>query len=399
VIGSEAKKNNNGVMLIASLHARWLMVLPVLGLSLALVGASSAANTIAVPAPTGVYKVGTTVVRLVGKPDSLHLAGSGPRELLVRVWYPTYIRQGCRPAPYADPKVWAYVSQIAGLELPKVRTNSCQNAPVMNRAFPVIVLTHGYTGMFTDYTFLSEDLASRGYLVVSIGHTYESTALEFPDGRLVTSVFGSQFSPAGLRDDVRSLLLARSMRLADLNLVLDELKRLNSTGSLAGSFDLSRVGVVGHSLGGEVAISMLEKDSRLNAAIILDADISAASTKGTDKPLFLLAAGRQQWKTRECELWRNLAGPRLVVNLRGAEHLTVSDAIWLRRAVPQLNARSGAMPIETTISAIREYVAAFFGANLRHEPLRSLLNGSTTRFSGAMVTTQNQPLCGETVSR
>jgi predicted dienelactone hydrolase len=370
-----------------------------LGLSLAVVEASSAANTIAVPAPTGMYKVGTTVVRLVGNGDNLRVARDDRRELLVRVWYPTYIRDGCRPAPYADPKVWAYVAQIAGVELPQVRTNSCQNAPVMNRAFPVIVLTHGYTGMFTDYTFLSEDLASRGYLVISIGHTYESTAVELPDGRLVTSIFGSQFSPAGIRDDIRSLRLARSMRLTDLKLVLNELTTLNSTGSLAGSFDLSRVAVLGHSLGGEVAISMLQRDKRLNAAIALDADISAASAKGTDKPLFLLAAGRQQWKSHECELWRNLTGPRLVVNLRGAEHLTLSDAVWLRRAVPQLNARSGTMSIETTISAIREYVAAFLATNLRHEPRRSLLNSATTRFSGAALTTQSQPLCGEAVGR
>jgi len=280
-----------------------------------------------------------------------------------------------------------------------VRTNSCQNAPVMNRALPVVVLTPGYTGMFTDYTFLSEDLASRGYLVVAIGHTYESTAVEFPDGHLVTSAFGSQFSRAGLRDDLRSIQLARSIRLTDLNLVLNELPKLNGAGPLRGSFDLSRVAAVGHSLGGEVAIYMLERDARLKAAIALDAEFSASSATGTDKPVLVLAAGRQQWSPRECELWRNLSGPRLVVNLRGAEHLALSDALWLRRVVPQLNAHSGAMPIETTISAIREYVAAFLGNNLRYEPGKSLLRGASARFSGAAVTTQNQPLCGEPVSR
>ncbi|HKT11490.1 MAG TPA: alpha/beta fold hydrolase [Terriglobia bacterium] len=393
-------ESDKKVTRIAALRASWLRAVVVLGLGWAVMSPALAANnTIAVPAPTGVYKVGTTVVRLVGKTDNQHLANAGPHELLVRVWYPTYIRQGCRPAPYADPNIWAYVSQIAGLELPQVRTNSCQNAPVMNRAFPVIVLTHGYTGMFTDYTFLSEDLASRGYLVVSVGHTYESTAVQFPSGRLVTSVFGSQFSRAGVRDDSRSLRLARSMRLADLKLVLDELTRLNTIDPLAGSLDLTRIAVIGHSLGGEVALSTLERDARLKAAVALDADFSAASAMGTNEPVLLVTAGRQQWRTRECELWRNLAGPRLLVNLRGAEHLALSDALWLRRAVPQLNARSGAMPIETTISAIREYVAAFLDSNLRHEPRRSLLNGASARFTGAAVTGQNQALCGEVVSR
>jgi hypothetical protein len=144
---------------------------------------------------------------------------------------------------------------------------------------------------------------------------------------------------------------------------------------------------------------MLERDVRLKAAIALDAEFSASSAMGTDKPVLVLAAGRQQWRPRECELWRNLSGPRLVVNFRGAEHLALSDALWLRITVPQLNGRSGAMSIETTISAIREYVAAFLGTNLRHEPRRPLLSGASARFSGAAVTTQNQPLCGEPVSR
>src|SRR5437868_115786 len=290
-----------------SSQSRWLAALFVLAVILVASPSSFAGTAIAVPAPTGLYKVGTTVVRLVGSDDP-YLTNHKPRELPVRLWYPTYIRQGCRQAPYADSEVWNYVSEIAGVELPQVRTNSCLNAPVMNRAFPVVVLTHGFTGMFTDYSFLSEELASRGYLVASIGHTYESTAVQFPDGRLVTSLFGSQFSPAGLRDDTRSLLRARSVRLADLNLVLDELPRLNTTGALAGSLDLSRVAVIGHSLGGETALMLLQRDARVKAAVVLDAHLSATSVLGTDKPVFVLAAGRREWTPRECELWHNLAG-------------------------------------------------------------------------------------------
>jgi len=41
-----------------------------------------------------------------------------------------------------------------------------------------VIFTHGYIGTFTDYAFLFEDLASRGYVVASIDHTYEATALE-----------------------------------------------------------------------------------------------------------------------------------------------------------------------------------------------------------------------------
>src|SRR5690349_5599258 len=95
-----------------SSQTRWLVALFVLALG-DLVASPTlfAGATIAVPAPTGVYKVGTTVVRLVGSDDP-YLTNHKPRELIVRFWYPTYIRQGCRQAPYTDTKVWNYVSEI-----------------------------------------------------------------------------------------------------------------------------------------------------------------------------------------------------------------------------------------------------------------------------------------------
>ena len=65
----------------------------------------------------------------------------------------------------------------------------------------MLIFSHGYTGTFTDSTFLFEDLASRGYVVVSIAHASDNTAVEFPDGRLTTSVFGSYLNGDSLRSD------------------------------------------------------------------------------------------------------------------------------------------------------------------------------------------------------
>jgi len=47
-----------------------------------------------------------------------------------------------------------------GVPLPEVKTNSCEDAIVASGAHPVVVFTPGYTGTFTDYTFLFEDLAA-----------------------------------------------------------------------------------------------------------------------------------------------------------------------------------------------------------------------------------------------
>ena len=47
--------------------------------------------------------------------------------------------------------------------------------------------------------------------------------------------------------------------------------------------------------------------------------------------VLILAMGREQWSEDECRLWSDLRGPRLAVNLKGAEHVTPSDAVWLAK--------------------------------------------------------------------
>ncbi len=365
--------------------------------SAATLAASGKTQSSSVPAPTGASQVGTLWQRLVNvSRNDPFLENGAKRELMVRFWYPA--AQGtCTPANYASPKVWAYLSQIAGFPLPKIKTNSCLHSAVAPGIHPVIVFSPGFTGMLTDSTFLFEELASRGYVVASIAHTHESTAVEFPDGRLSASAFGSYLAPQTLRADIDSLALVRSARLADVKFVLDELWRLDTTlgGPFHNKLDLTRIGVMGHSLGGEVALSILQHESRVRAAVWIDGVISDESATGTAKPVLLLAAGREQWNQNECRLWSNLRGIRVAVNLRGAEHLTPSDAVWLGRAIPGMAVAGGAAGSARTIAAIRNHVTAFFDSTLRDRPFNPLLTGLTLDNRAVTVTTATQRLCHE----
>jgi len=363
------------------------------GLSGAPVRSALAAYPIsAVPSPTGPRSVGTRVMNLVDSTrNDPFLANGAKRELLVRFWYPASLNQGCDPAEYTSPRVWNYFSELVGIPLPDVRTNSCWNAPVTDGAHPVVVFTHGYTGTFTDYTFIFEDLASRGYVVASVDHTYEATAVEFPDGRFVKSLVGSHFGDTWRLDD-QTLAFALSVRLADLHFVVNELGRLNAKvdGVFAGKLDTSRIALMGHSLGGEATISGMQ-ETRFRAGVLLDGVLSDESVPGTDKAILILAAGRDQWSKDECRLWSNLRGPRFAVNLKGAEHITPTDAVWLARGA----IRTSAMGPDKTIAAVRDYIAGFLDANLVGKPSDPLLAGPSAEYPAAAVTTQKQLLCGE----
>jgi dienelactone hydrolase len=253
-----------------------------------------------------------------------------------------------------------------------------------------VVFTHGYTGTFTDYTFLFEDLASRGYVVASVNHTNEATAVEFPDGRFVKSLFGSHLGNTW-RTNEEAYTSAVVARLSDLKFVVKELDRLNATvkGPFEGKLDMSRVALAGHSLGGLTALLGVEQEPRFKAGIILDGVSPDRAVGGTETPVFMLIAGREQWSVEECHLWSNLHGPRLGVSLPSADHLTPSDAVWLAKGM----IKTGGLGPEKTMAVLRTYVAAFLDANLRGQPLNSLLTGQSPDYPDVVVTIQEESVC------
>lgn len=348
-------------------------------------------STAATPSPTGPNKVGTRVIELVdANRNDPYLPNGTKRDLLVRFWYPASLAQGCKVAEYTSAGVWSYFSQLKSVALPQVNTNSCWNAPMAGDPHPVVVFTHGYTGTFTDYTFLFEDLASRGYIVASVDHTYEATAVEFPDGRLVTSVLGSYLA-GNARGDEKTLTLAVLVRLGDLKFVVNELERLNQmpSGPFAGRLDMSRLALAGHSLGGLTTLLGVQEEPRFRAGVALDGMLPDGIAFGTQTPMMILSAGNDGWGENDCRLWNSLRGPRLAVNLKGAEHVTPSDAVWLAKYA----VKTGSMGPQKTIAAVRAYVAAFLDANLRGLPASRLLRKDTREYPDVVITTQQQSPC------
>lgn len=347
------------------------------------------------PPPTGQNVVGTRVLELVdaARPDP-YLSDGSKRELAIRLWYPvsSHWSGDCKPAEYAPPAVWDYFAQLVGVKQFPVATNSCLDSAIADGAHPVVLLTPGYTGTFTDYSFLTEDLASRGYVVVAVDHTYEATAVAFSNGKLVRSLVGSHLGGSA-RQDRHSLSFAVDVRMKDLSFVIDQLGRLNSSGQsqFLGRLDLSKIVVIGHSLGGLTALLSNSADPHVKGAILLDPILPDVLPGRTTKPVLIVAADRKQWASNECQLWNDLRGPRLAVTLQGSEHVALSDWIWLTKDAVQ----TGPMGPDKTLAAIREYVAAFLNSNVRGEPAAPLLNGPSADYPDARVTVQERGLCAK----
>ena len=179
--------------------------------------------------------------------------------------------------------------------------------------------------------------------------------------------------------------------MGDLKFVVDELERLNARpeSPFVGKLDMSNVALAGHSLGGLTALLGIEQEPRFRAGIFIDGVVPDTFSE-TEKPVFILTAGREHRSNQECRLWDNLRGPRFAVNLKGADHVTPSDLVWLAKGA----IKTGTMGSEKTVAAIRDYIAAFLDTNLRSEPVEPLLTGPSVEYPDAAVTTRSQSLCG-----
>ena len=248
------------------------------------------------PRPTGVYAVGTTgPISWVDSVRSLSgetTTAGARRELIVQVWYPAPV--GTR---WGDQARYARRKEVSLIHsyLTSVRTNSALNAPIAEQGapYPVLIFGHRWGGSRNQNTFLAEDLASHGYVVVAVDHPLNAIRVELANGTVVQS--DRRDALKDLESKTESSVLAMwgkelDLWLADDKFVLDKLQQSND-GWFAGRLDFTRVGAVGHSFGGSAALHMLGNDPRVKSAGNLDGWTFQGLDRRTTQPMMIVYEG------------------------------------------------------------------------------------------------------------
>ncbi len=121
-------------------------------------------------AAAGEYPVGVKTIDIVN-PKQLNILTQSveDRKLVVEVWYPAKKPKKKKLATYED---------VTRLHKPfSVKGNAYRDANISSEGpFPLVVLSHGYTGYRTLMFYLGEHLASHGFIVASIDHTDSTNA-------------------------------------------------------------------------------------------------------------------------------------------------------------------------------------------------------------------------------
>jgi predicted dienelactone hydrolase len=248
------------------------------------------------PEPTGPYPVATRTLYFIDPsrkemhPHSMQIQ----REVVVQIWYPSSTRAG-KHAVYRLPKECDLRSSYQGV----LRTGSLLNTPIADGKFPVILFNHAWRGFRNRSTYILQELASQGFVVIGISHPYNAAIVQLHDGRVADGRsqvdLGDFYQKPVLTLEQRLTLANTEMRIQteDDKFLLDQLELINqsATDPLAGHLDLTRVGAFGHSFGGNVSAELAREDSRVVSVIVLDGVLHGpVADQGLDKPLFRIQA-------------------------------------------------------------------------------------------------------------
>jgi dienelactone hydrolase len=149
--------------------------------------------------------------------------------------------------------------------------------------FPLVVFSHGAFGLRTTNTSTFTQLASHGYVVCSIDHPYHSLVTKGADGRtvIVNSAFIQEVMGVnnGKYDEQTDLELEQkwlTLRAADINFVVDTIlahAQDAGSGPVYQLIQREKIGLMGHSLGGEASAAVGRERRDIGAVIDLDADL------------------------------------------------------------------------------------------------------------------------------
>jgi predicted dienelactone hydrolase len=257
----------------------------------------------------------------------------------------------------------------------KVETNLAVSGAVLPGKYPLILYSHGATGSGISMAFLTERLASQGYVVVGPDYPdqFFSARIREKVGwkpgiyrkqiKWLENIKEHQLNKGG-RSWRRSKLAYRpNIASSTIDLILDENKDKQSPFHEA--IDTDRIAAVGHSFGAWTSLLIAGADStfhdqRIKAAVALSGPVNQDVYESDELaqitiPVMFMFGGEEPKAGRASDqslLYSRARPPKFLVEIEGADHFTFSGGI--RKEFPRMDdyvqqdSRRAAIVIYTT---------------------------------------------------
>ncbi len=260
------------------------------------------------PKPQGIYDVGITEYTFVSDlRNEKYIPKEKPRKLLVRLFYPTASDTCEHPQNGLRKNDVARLINDYNIEKiqvsPRILTNLdysplpvCNDAMPFQENFPLVIFTHGLWLSPASNDSLLIALASEGFFVVSIGHTYDAY-FTFPDENksipfkknlgsdfykqinstgsqdIFKKVSGTGLSQADKQEEYVNLLDSQEIFSARMDYWYDDTIEVIEDLKLSEwqhFIDFQQTIYIGHSLGGAVSGELCAQDSNCRSVIDID---------------------------------------------------------------------------------------------------------------------------------
>jgi predicted dienelactone hydrolase len=369
------------------------------------IGCALADGPAQLPHPTGPFGIGRVTLVCIDNSRVEPLdPNRSPRRIVVDVWYPADQVEPTesRRAKYLAVEEIERAIGPEGLKKQLGRSYGAVKAGVLTRALveapfakpvrssPVLIFSPG-GGMIRElYSSQLQDLASHGYVVAALTHTYDGFLTVFPDGSHVA--FDGKRWPATPSIEGEVNLNQLEWHTDDMRIVLDELNGAASGLPFAGRLDFTRVGAFGHSFGGIAAAHACQTDQRIKACLNQDGAVASqpyfldVRRWGMDQPFMLIERAPRTEPPSDQELAAmNLTRERLneilkrldtrrdralratgkgaylvVLQRQGTSHMDFSDLQILGAATAEESEAR-----RQFLAAVSRYTRAFFDRHLR----------------------------------
>ena len=225
----------------------------------------------------GKYYIGTRKFILLDPNFSNVFGKNENRKIVVKVFYPSDKIESSKKNAWIDDiyNFSEYLNKKYGIPkflisyLSKVKVNSYSNLVVSQKfeKLPVVIISHGVGGLPEFQNSKAEMLASNGYVVVLINHTYGSMFTNI-NGNIIYFDDKIKFNSSKYIKNYDLGVEIIDLFKNDIVLTMDGLKNINKN-FFSNKLDLNSIALMGYSVGGSSAL-LLEEDNRVKTVVAMD---------------------------------------------------------------------------------------------------------------------------------
>lgn len=283
--------------------------------------------------------------------------------------------------------------------------------------FPLVLFSHGAFGYYQSNTSTYMELAGSGYVVAALDHPHHAFFTQDTEGKTILvdqdflntamALSGDGNSAVRPEEEYKIYQEWMALRTADLNFAVDELKSAAQGGDLSeawfcpegerdtikavlGTADSSRIGLMGHSMGGAASVALGRERDDISAVIDIDGTMLSEYTGVADgkltvseEPYTVPILEFVNWETHNelasfmedyyaeggrypnDELMRH-AAEGFTTTIRDTQHMDFTDLPLLSPALGKMLG-SGERDTAETMTIVNKLVLQFYNCYLKGE--------------------------------